>query len=118
MVIKKAVAFDVVRQFHGEQAAEGAAEAFARQFQKKALEDEDYERVALDTLPARNSVPLVDVCAAITKKSKAEIRRMIGAGAISLNGERVSDPMYRIAVLEPGMRIRVGKRGFYEITGG
>lgn len=116
MVIKKAVAFDVVRQFHGVEPAEAAAEAFARQFQKKALEDEDYERVPIDSLPGRQAVPVVDICAMVAKKSKAEIRRLIQSGAININGDRVNDPMYKLAVVEPGTRIRIGKRGYYEIV--
>jgi tyrosyl-tRNA synthetase len=119
MAIKKAIAFDVVRQYHSEHAAEAAAEFFYRQVQKKEPAAEDYVRVDLDTLSLpRRSVTLVDLGSAIARRSKSEIRRLIHNGAVSVNGERVDDAGYTFESVQPGTKVRIGKRGYYAIDAG
>jgi tyrosyl-tRNA synthetase len=119
MAIKKAVAFDVVCQYHSEHAAEAAAEHFYRQVQKKEPAAEDYVQVTLGTLSLpKPPVTLVDLGAAIARRSKSEIRRLIHDGAVSVNGERVDDAGYTFESVQPGTKVRIGKRGYYEIIAG
>jgi tyrosyl-tRNA synthetase len=118
MAAKKAVAFDVVRQFHGDAAAQSAADTFYRKIQRKVLDDEDYVRVPLATIGAAGApVSLVDIGAAITRKSKSEIRRLIASGGVSVNGDQTTDVAFVFKPLVPGTRLRFGKRAYYEIAG-
>ena len=107
MEAKKALAADIVGQFHGPEAARGAREHFEQRFQKgQAYEPKEFEVAAADASGIQLSRILVEIGFA---RSGSEARRLAAQGAIRLEGEAAPDPLI---LLEPGREhlVAVGKR--------
>jgi tyrosyl-tRNA synthetase len=114
MDVKKRLAHLIVARFHGEAAAQAAADAFARQFQRREAPAEA-ERI---DYPERLTGPRmlrVDhlVGAARLGSSASEIRRLILQGGIYIDDARVEDP-YQNREVRPGdeLVIRKGRREY------
>ena len=107
--LKAELAHDLVRRFHGRDAADGARAEFDRMFQRGGVPDE------IETLlvPAGQSLFAVIADAGLTG-SRAEARRLVQQGAVSLDGEKVSDP-YRILKEGADVLLKVGKRRFLKV---
>ena len=96
MEAKKALAEQLVRQYHGEAGADEAKADFQQRFQKRDFPDEPDARVILKSQDFSDShdgsLPLVDI---IMKTglvpSKGEARRLISQKAIQVNGEKMDD---------------------------
>ncbi len=116
MDLKKKVAFDIARQYHGEEAAKAAEAFFYKQVQQKGFDTKEFTSVSMASLPvATQDVSLVDLAAAVhPNESKSAIRRLIESGAVSINGEKRTDPFSKLN-LQKGMKIKIGKRGFYQL---
>ncbi|MGH7820816.1 MAG: tyrosine--tRNA ligase, partial [Candidatus Binatia bacterium] len=107
MEAKKALASELVARFHGDDAAERAAAAFEKRFQRRELPSEipeipfrcDRERVAVARLLAETGLA----------KSNGEGRRLIVQGAVRVDGERVADPALEIDCAG-AILVEVGKR--------
>ncbi len=107
MNAKKALARQIVSDFHGATAGREAEERWIRRFSERSLE------VAPDIAlpPTDGEVPLarllVDRGLAGSRK---EAERLIAQGAVSLDGEKAGDPSVRL-VLRPGqsLLVKVGK---------
>lgn len=107
MEAKKALAADIVGQFHGPEAAAGAREHFEQRFQKgQAYEPEDFEVAAADASGIQLSRILVEIGFA---RSGSEARRLAAQGAVRLEGEVAPDPLVQ---LDAGCThlVAVGKR--------
>ncbi|MCP1672909.1 tyrosyl-tRNA synthetase [Natronocella acetinitrilica] len=105
--IKFQLADELVGRFHGAAAAKAAQEAFVSRFQKGALPDEIPEHdIAAegDGVPLPAALKLAGLVA-----STSEGNRMVGQGAVRIDGERVED---RGLLLASGSDqvIQVGKR--------
>ncbi|MCG6872826.1 MAG: tyrosine--tRNA ligase [Gammaproteobacteria bacterium] len=105
--IKVGLAREIVERFHGASAARAAEEDFTARFRHGALPEE----VPEVELPARDGGwPIANLLkeAGLTA-STSEALRMLGQGAVRLDGERVQD---RDTVLVNGSRVvaQVGKR--------
>lgn len=107
---KVILAFEIVKEYHGEKAAVSAAADFEQKFVKREIPDEMPE-VKLTYL----TQPLVDVLVE-TKlaTSKSEARRLLEQGGVKVDGAVIGD---REAVIDPvkGMVIQVGKRKFVKV---
>lgn len=116
MDLKKKVAFDIARQYHGEEAAKAAEAFFYKQVQQKGFDTKEFTSISMANLPiATQDVSLVDLAAAVhPNESKSAIRRLIESGAVSINGEKRTDPFSKLN-LQKGMKIKIGKRGFYQL---
>ncbi len=116
MDLKKKVAFDIARQYHGEEAAKAAEAFFYKQVQQKGFDTKEFTSISMANLPiATQDVSLVDLAAAVhSHESKSAIRRLIESGAVSINGEKRTDPFSKLN-LQKGMKIKIGKRGFYQL---
>lgn len=107
MDAKKQLARTIVTDFHGPAAAEAALEAWIRRFSERKTEDAP--EIAVDA--TEGEVPLarllVDRGLAASRK---EAERLIAQGAVSLEGEKISDPSFRLA-LKASMKllVKVGK---------
>ena len=107
MDAKKALARQIVSDFHGAAAGREAEERWIRRFSERSLEEAP--EVALP--PTDGEVPLarllVDRGLAGSRK---EAERLIAQGAVSLDGEKAGDPSVRLA-LRPGqsLLVKVGK---------
>jgi tyrosyl-tRNA synthetase len=106
MDAKKALAREIVGQFHGAQAAGSAEDAWVKRFSERSVEDVPEIGVTAAG-PQPLARLLVDRSLAGSRK---EAERLIQQGAVSLDGEKVADPR-QLLTLEPGaaVLVRVGK---------
>ena len=110
-IIKQKLARLVVELYHDKAAAEKAENHFTTVFAQKEIPDEmpEYQLKSnkIWLVQLLNDMGLV--------QSNGEGRRMIKQGAVSLNGERISDMDFEL-VPEDGMVIKVGKRRFCKLV--
>ncbi len=110
--LKRELARDIVAQYHNEDAA-GSAEAHFDRIHVKRDIPEDIDEVAFDGgssgLWVVKALSDTGVC-----KSSSDARRMIKQGAVSIDGEKITDMNLN---LEAGSvyTIKVGKRRFVRI---
>ncbi len=110
--VKFRMAAEQVERFHGARAAKDAQAAFIARFREGQIPDEmpEYEFTA-----AQGPLPLPNVIkdAGLTP-STTEARRMVGQGAVRIDGDRISDVDLR---LSPGFSgvLQVGKRRFARV---
>ncbi len=107
--LKADLAHDLVKRFHGPEAADEARAEFDRMFRGGGVPDE----IETQLVPAglRLFALLADYGLAA---SRAEARRLIQQGAVSLDGQKVRDPHMS---LEEGTEclLKVGKRRFLQV---
>ncbi|MBP7057101.1 tyrosine--tRNA ligase [Candidatus Gracilibacteria bacterium] len=121
MNIKKELAHNVVTQYHSAEAATAAGEFFRRQVQDRSLESKEFTEISLDTLGVA-SQSLIDICLAILASrsseaapSKSEIRQLIQAGAVTINGTKINTITHEVVIPAEGIKLKIGKRGFYSV---
>jgi tyrosyl-tRNA synthetase len=114
MAVKKDLARRIVADFHGSKAAATAEQSFTRVFSRRE-EPADYEEIFLPA--SLSGEPLSKILAeAGLAPSNAEARRLISAGAVDLDDERVTDVKFSVPRPPGGeIRLRVGKRRFAKI---
>ena len=104
--IKIKLALEIVERFHTQAQAQRAHENFIERFQKGKLPDDmpEIKLASTTELPIANILKLSGLV-----ESTSEAMRLIGQGAVRINGERIDDHSLR---LRPGTRqvIQVGKR--------
>ena len=106
---KAAIAFDIVKRFHGEAAAKLAQEAFENTFAKGGV-PEDVEEVIFskDSVLSEALVKLGAV------PSKAEWRRLVLNGAVRLEDDsKITDPSF---APDKTMILKIGKRRFVRVV--
>ncbi|MBP2681497.1 MAG: tyrosyl-tRNA synthetase [Candidatus Krumholzibacteriota bacterium] len=111
--VKRELARDIVAQYHGEDASKRAEAEFDRiHVQHDA--PENIEEVVLDADPDG-----LWVVKALTGgglcKSSSDARRMIQQGAVTLDGDKLSDVDLRLARRDAAYTLKVGKRHFVNI---
>lgn len=111
MRVKGRLAFQIVSDFHSEEAARQAEQHFNLVFQK-GQHPEDMPEFEFET--GSGPLPLADVMLRTRfAASKSEARRLIRQGAVSIDRDRVSDPMTVLSAREkPTFVLRVGRRKF------
>jgi len=122
MMIKKDLSETLVDMYHPKGSGKKAREEFERVFSSKQLPDEipeisAYDLKGWDIEPKR--VYLVHLIArAKLAKSNSEARKLIEAGAVLLDGVRITDSNYEFALDKNEEKIlKVGKRRFLKIRG-
>lgn len=113
MELKKQLAFKIISRFWSEKEAQEAQQNFEQLFQKKDLSQAQEFTLAStvpETLSIIELVKLLD-----PQLSNSEIRRLILAGAISLDEQKCVDPKATIT-LTVGLVVRVGKHRFYKLA--
>jgi len=107
---KHALARTLVERMHSPRAAASAAEHFERVFVQHALPDE-IEEATFDG--AGGPVHMPALIAASFGRSRSDARRLLGQGAVKLDGEALRDTDLDIAPERlDGAVLQVGKRGF------
>lgn len=101
--IKLSLAEQIVSELHGEEAAKDAKAHFEKTFQDKVPEYQQVE-ISAHTLAAAVSE--------VSSISTSEAKRLIKQNAVDVNDETITDPAFE---LKKGDKIKVGKRGFFEI---
>ena len=109
--VKQALAWEIVSIFHGDAAADQAAQDAQAMFQGEAPSD-------APTFPLAGSTLLLDVMVASgLVKSKSEARRMVQQGAVRLNEETIEDTGAAVSPTGGEQVLQVGKHKFLRILG-
>lgn len=111
-LLKRELGRDVVRQFHGEEAARAAEAAFDRIFVRHEAPAD-----VLEHHVQGDRVGLVEVLVQSgLAPSNSEARRLVRQGAVELDGERIQDERAILEARRPGEGIlKVGKRRFVRL---
>jgi tyrosyl-tRNA synthetase len=112
MIVKRAIAANVVARFHSEAAGEEAAAHFERTVQRRDPKDDDHTPLPLSKLRAAfaEAPSLLDLCDfATTSMSRSQIRRLIHGGGVSVDRKKVFDERTKIDIV-PGRTLWVGRR--------
>jgi tyrosyl-tRNA synthetase len=120
MDAKKRLAWEIVRMFHGEAAADRARDDFERQFQQRGLPSEvpavTLERALGDKADEQGQIGILDLLVNTgLAPNRKQAQRLVEQGGVSIDGERVTDREARVAPAE-GMLLKVG-RGYVKIEG-
>lgn len=111
-VVKQQLARELTARFHGADMACQAEENFERVFSQHEL-PEDMPELTLPASPDGVWLPKLLVDTAMVKGS-GEGRRMIQQGAVTMNGEKVSD-VEMVVKTEGEILLKVGKRRFCRV---
>jgi tyrosyl-tRNA synthetase len=116
MNLKKRLAHEIVRQFHGKQAADEAEEHFTRVFQKKELPEEIFE-CAFGGRYIGDDLFQVDIAPTLVEeglvKSIGEFKRLLAQQAIELDGNKISSSTINA---RQGDTLKIGKRRFVRVV--
>ncbi len=116
MDAKKALAQEIVGQFHGAEEAAAALERWVRRFSERRQDESTAEQV--EVAPTDGEEPLYKLLVREGRfASNKEAQRKLTEGAISINGEKVRDAQFRLK-LSPGdqLLLKVGKLGLFQWT--
>lgn len=107
MEAKKALAREIVAQFHGIPESQGAEERWIRRFSERKTDEAPEVAMA----PSEDAIPLVKLLVERgLAGSRKEADRLVAQGAVSLDGQKVSDPQLRLALKVGDDRlVKVGK---------
>lgn len=109
MEAKKTLAWEIVARFHGREAADAAAGAFAWVHQARQVPEEMDELVITGPVPVAELLVAAGLCA-----SKSEARRLIAQGGVRLDGQAVTSVD---CLIEPRRAVlQVGKRRFLRLV--
>ena len=111
--LKADLAHDLVRRFHGRDAAHEARAEFDRMFRRGGVPDEIETRA----VPAGQALFAVIADSGLAG-SKAEARRLIQQGAVRIDGEKVLDPFFPLPSASDPLLLKVGKRRFLNVRPG
>ena len=106
--VKSMLARMIIRDFYDEEAADDSEAHFEQIFAKRGIPDDmpeiilDGKEVLLAKLIADNGLA----------ESGGEARRLISQGAVTIDGEKVSDPTSHLELDKPEAILKVGKRRF------
>ncbi len=110
--VQKALAYEVTKLVHGENAADSARRVTDVLFGKSefsSLSEDDIQLLSREIPTAQKGAMVVDLLAdSGLTTSKGEARRLILGGAISVNGEKIQDD---ILVAHPAL-VKKGKNSF------
>jgi tyrosyl-tRNA synthetase len=114
MSVKTALAKRIVCDFHGNEAAERAANEFQRVFRDRQA-PEEAPIIKLPRGPAKKLTALLVDLKLIASKSEAE--RLIKQGGVEIDGARADDPRKDIDLSKPAdFLLRAGKKKFVRIV--
>jgi tyrosyl-tRNA synthetase len=114
MSLKADLASRIVREFHGEEAARQAAEHFARVHQRGEVPEgmPQFElRRSGDQVPTVVDVLVLSGLA----PSKTEARRLVKAGAVTMDGTRITDVTFSIPPRATQFVLRCGRLRFCQV---
>ena len=116
MDLKKRLAHETIRQFHGKQAADEAQEHFTRVFQQRETPKEITEYTFAASYIGDELFQL-DIAPTLVKeglvKSIGELKRLLAQEAIEIDGNKISSS---IVNAHQGSVIKIGKRRFVRIA--
>lgn len=111
--LKAAVAANIVRIYHGDEAAQRAAEEFDRVHAGSGGLPDEIAEIQMEQ-GSWNVVELLLAAKLVESKSKA--RRLIEGGGVKVNGEKVAEIGASCEVAEEKILLQIGKRRFAYIS--
>jgi tyrosyl-tRNA synthetase len=108
MEAKKQLAREIVKTYHGKEAAEKAVNDWTLRFSEKRLDEAELPAFAARTGDAVGIVVTAYAQAFKIEKSRSEATRLLKQGSIQLDGEKLSDPKAEIS-LQAGQVLRLDK---------
>lgn len=109
--LKRELAGTLVSMYHSEEAAKIAEEEFDRIFVNKGLPDEIPEF----KVEENKELNIIELIVFVNfAPSKGEARRLVTQGGVSIDGEKINDPL-KIIKISKGMILKVGKRKFVKL---
>ncbi len=112
--VKSMLAKMIIRDFYDEEAANDAEAHFEQVFAKRGLPD-DMPEIILGDGEVQLAKLIADKGLA---KSGGEARRLINQGAVSIDGEKISDPTFHLTLNRDEAILKVGKRRFARLKKG
>lgn len=116
MDLKKQLAFEIAKMYHGEKAAKNAEKEFEKQFQKKEHPTEipwTPKAVKPGKYPISKLMPkLIPTFAGTATIS--ETKRLIKQGGLEFEGERIENPQLKVDV-KGGEIVKAGKRRIFKV---
>lgn len=110
--LKRELARTLVSMYHNEESAKTAEEEFDRIFINKGLPDEIPE-IKIGEI---NEINVIELIVLVNfAPSKGEARRLVTQGGVSIDGEKINDPLQTLKI-NSGMILKVGKRKFVKLT--
>ncbi len=114
MSIKTLLAKEIVRSFHGFEAAERAADEFKRVFRERQAPAEAPVRKVSPGAPKRLVVLLVELGLAA---SRSEAERLVKQGGVEIDGVRAQDVKKEVSLSKPSeFLLRAGKKKFLRVV--
>ncbi|WP_299238374.1 tyrosine--tRNA ligase [Sulfurihydrogenibium sp.] len=113
MEVKKQLGMYIVERFHGKEDALKAKEHFEKVHSKKEI-PEDIPVFKLSEINTDETELFEIIFKLNLTETKAEAKRLIKQGGVKVNGEKITDPMYK-PDLSRELIIQVGKRKFAKI---
>lgn len=107
--IKEELAYEMVKRYHGEAAAQKAKERWEKLFSKKEISK---TKLPVLKLPAKKMTALDLVLKSGVAKSKSEARRLIEQGGFEVDGKKIKDPNVQI---KGGEIVKIGKKNFFRL---
>ena len=110
--LKMELALSITRLYHGEEIAQKAQENFVNVVQKKCVPDD------IQTIQITQDTPLIDIIVDLKfTQSKAEAKRLFQGGAVKLDGEKVTDILFKVNFSNKNeIILQAGKRNFAKLT--
>jgi tyrosyl-tRNA synthetase len=117
--VKRRLAREIVALYHGAEAAQEADDYFINTFSKRQQPVEAEEISIPAELVADGKIFLPALIAGLgLAKSNSDARRHIEAGAVALDGDKLSDPKANLEIEQlVGKTLRVGKHQFRKLIG-
>lgn len=118
MDVKMKVAFNVVEQYHSSAQAALAADHFDKSVRKKQIDEENIMAYdAKEFADQEGGISAVKLGKMINEKdSNNQIRRLIEAGALKVNGQKIDDINFVLPLRGDNVVVQLGKRGVIKIN--
>jgi tyrosyl-tRNA synthetase len=111
--LKRRLGRELVRIYHDVSQGEAAEQEFNEMFKQGGLPEDMPEF----SLSGDTNLPDL-LTAAELVKSKGEARKLVRQGAVSLDGEKISDETFTLGLAQAGAVFKVGKRRFLKLVAG
>lgn len=116
MEIKKKIAANIVTQYHSAADAVTAEQFFYMQVQQRGFDTKEFADIKWADISDKSEVSLIEMIVALQpEQSKSAARRLVESGAVSINGEKETNPATPLKPDSEGIKIKVGKRGFFNV---
>ncbi|HER25387.1 MAG TPA: tyrosine--tRNA ligase [Candidatus Atribacteria bacterium] len=113
--VKKVLAREIVKLYHGQSSAIMAEEEFEKVFKDK-LYPEDIKTLTLKKNNLKEGkiwiIKLIVLSGVVNSKSEA--RRLIEQGGVKINGQKINDPHLDL-IIEEGMILKIGRLNFIKL---